>query len=70
MMSSFFGAEVAKGPVIILVGGGEGAGGGENAKKFPNPHLIAFIFFGYTVRSFIKIQDPPPPSNIKPKYGK
>ena len=68
MMSSFFGAEVAKGPVIILVGGGEGAGGGENAKKFPDPHLIAFIFFRVH-RSIVYKNPGPPPSNIKPKYG-
>ena len=44
-------------------------GGGEHvfdAKKFPDPSLMAFMFFRYRLQLFKKIQDPP--SNITPKY--
>ena len=30
-----------------------------DAKKFPAPNLIAFMFFGYLLRAFKKDQDPP-----------
>ena len=46
-----------------------GRGVGENAfdaKKFPDPNLIAFMFFGFD--SFQKLGTPS--SNIIPNYGK